>query len=106
MWDPDQEEMMYGTIARLRVKPGSEKKLLQISRDESALQIPGYIAQYVYQTDNDPHEYYLVVLFENRETYFANANSPDQDARYREFRALLEEDPDWHDGEVVFSESR
>jgi len=95
---------MFGTIARMRVKPGAEKKLMEISESESALKIPGYIAQYVYRTDNDPQEYYLVVIFESREAYFANADSPEQDARYREFRALLESDPEWHDGEIVFAD--
>lgn len=95
---------MYGTIARLRLKPGAEKKLLEISQSESGLKIPGYIAQYVYRMDNDPNEYYLVVLFDNRESYFANADSPEQDARYREFRSLLEADPEWHDGEIVFAD--
>ena len=33
----------------------------------------------------------------------ANADSPAQDARYRQFRALLEADPEWHDGEIVLS---
>ncbi len=95
---------MFGTIARLRLKPGAEKKLMEISDSESALKIPGYLAQYVYRTDNDPHEFYLVVMFESREAYFANADSPEQDARYREFRDLLESDPEWHDGEIVFAD--
>jgi heme-degrading monooxygenase HmoA len=96
---------MYGTVARLRVKPGSEKQLIEMSRDESALDIPGFIGQYVYRMDNDPSEYYLVVIFDNRETYFANADSPEQDARYRQFRALLASDPEWHDGEIVYADT-
>jgi heme-degrading monooxygenase HmoA len=96
---------MFGTVARIRVKPGAEKQLLEMTQEESDLKIPGFIAQYVYRTDNDPREYYLVVLFENRETYFANADSPEQDTRYRRFRALLDDDPEWHDGEVVYADS-
>jgi heme-degrading monooxygenase HmoA len=96
---------MYGTVARLRVKPGSEKQLIEMSRDESALDIPGFIGQYVYRMDHDPSEYYLVVIFDNRETYFANADSPEQDARYRQFRALLASDPEWHDGEIVYADT-
>ena len=95
---------MYGTVARIRVKPGAEKQLIEMSQNESDLQMPGYVSQYVYRMDVDPNEYYLVVIFESKEAYFANADSPDQDARYREFRALLEQDPEWHDGEIVYAE--
>ena len=97
---------MYGTVARLRVKPGAEKQLMEMSRDESSLDIPGFISQYVYRMDQDPNEYYLVVLFEDRQTYVANADSPEQNARYLEFRALLEADPEWHDGEIVYADSQ
>jgi quinol monooxygenase YgiN len=92
---------MYGTIARFRVKPGMEEQLMQVGLEEQAAQIPGWIAQYVYRMDANPNEYYLVVIFESKEAYIANAGSPEQDARYRTIRALLEDDPDWHDGEIV-----
>jgi len=96
---------MYGTVARMRVKPGAEQKLIEFTRDESDVKIPGFIAQYVYRMDNDPSEYYLVVLFESRAAYSANADSPEQDARYQEFRALLASDPEWHDGEIVYADA-
>ena len=97
---------MYGTVARIRVKPGAEKQLVELTRSESALQIPGFIGQYLYRMNANPNEFYLVVMFENRQTYIANADSPEQDARYGEFRALLEEDPEWHDGEIVYADSQ
>ena len=96
---------MYGTVARIRVKPGAEKQLVELTRSESALQIPGFVGQYLYRMNANPNEFYLVVMFENRQTYTANADSPEQDARYREFRALLKEDPEWHDGEIVYADS-
>jgi len=96
---------MYGTIARMRIKPDAEKQFIEFTKDESDLNIPGFIAQYVYRMDNDPNEYYLVVLFESRDAYFANADNPEQDARYRKFRALLESDPEWHDGEVLYADT-
>jgi heme-degrading monooxygenase HmoA len=81
-----------------------EKQLVEFSRMESALKIPGFIAQYVYRMDVDPDVYFLVVMFESREAYVANADSPEQDARFRQFRSMLLADPEWHDGEVVFAE--
>ena len=42
-----------------------------------------------------------MVVFESREAYWANAQSPDQNQRYQEMRALMLADPEWHDGEIV-----
>lgn len=93
---------MYGSVAKFRIKPGSEAELERLSR-EQVPQIPGFAFQYVFRLDSDPQDAFLVIGFESREAYRANAESPDQHARYEEYRALLESDPEWHDGEVVFS---
>ena len=45
-------------------------------------QIPGFIAPYGYCMDADSNDYYLAVVFESREAYIANAESPEMDARY------------------------
>jgi quinol monooxygenase YgiN len=82
------------------VKPGKLEELTRLG-NEMAPQIPGFVFQHVYRTDGDPNELYLVVGFESREAYHQNAQSPDQAARYAGFRALLDADPEWHDGEIV-----
>jgi hypothetical protein len=92
---------MYGTVAKLHVKTGALDQLNQLTVDFGRLRVPGFIASYVFQTNADSRECYLAVVFESRATYVANAESPEQDARYRQMRALFEDDPDWHDGEVV-----
>ncbi len=92
---------MYGTIARIQVKPGKMDELIASGREGAAP--PGFVAEYVYRMDADPNTYYLVVLFESRESYFANADSPEQDARYRQMLEYLEDEPEWHDGTVVFA---
>ena len=94
---------MYGTVARMRAKPGMESKLVDLGREEGALNIPGYLGQFVYRMDEDSDEYYLAVLFESKESYIANAQSPEQDARYQRMLEMLESEPEWHDGEIVFS---
>jgi quinol monooxygenase YgiN len=93
---------MYGTIARMRVKPGKEGELRRLGQ-ETASQIPGFVFHHVYRTDADPNEYYLVVAFESKEAYGANAESPAQHARYEQYQALLDAEPEWHDGEIVDS---
>ncbi len=92
---------MYGTVARLRIKPGMEAQLLEFDRQEQAVNIPGFVGEYIYRMDADPTVYYLAVVFASKAAYVANANSPEQDARYRQMRALLESDPEWNDGDVV-----
>jgi hypothetical protein len=51
--------------------------------------------------DADPQEYYLAVVFENKEAYWANAQSPEQHTRFEQMMALLEGEPEWHDGEII-----
>ena len=98
------EKNMYGKVARIRVKTGMESQFRQIIKEQmhpfEAGQVPGFVASYSYRTDADPNEYYLAVVFENREAYWANAQSPEQDARYRQWLPLLEREPEWHDGEI------
>jgi len=95
---------MYGTVARFRVKPGMEAQMEELGRQEVP-QIPGYLFQHVFRMDADANECYLVVAFESKEAYQANATSPEQHDRFRQFSALMETEPEWHDGEVMFSHS-
>lgn len=92
---------MYGTVARLRVKPGAEETLMAQLRAYGTLNVPGYQRSYMYRMDNDPVEWYMAVVFDSKESYRANAESPEQDQRYREMLALLEREPEWHDGEIL-----
>jgi len=92
---------MYGTVARLRVKPSSLDQLREHIDDYDRLTIPGLIHVTLYQMESDPNEVYLVVLFRDRASYQGNARSVEQDDRYRVMRSLLVVDPEWHDGEVL-----
>jgi quinol monooxygenase YgiN len=95
---------MYGTVARMRIKPGTEERLIELSRTSEA-SIPGLIASQVYRMDADPLECYLAVTFVSKEAYVANANSPEQHERYLQYRELLAAEPEWHDGTIVYSTS-
>ncbi len=95
---------MYGTVARLRLKPGMEAKLREDLDRYPALKIPGFLSTMLYRMDDDANDCYLVVAFKDNESYHANAHDPKQDERYQRMRAILAADPDWHDGEIVWSE--
>jgi quinol monooxygenase YgiN len=92
---------MYGTIAKAKVKAGALDDLRRTMEGQE--QGPGAVAVYVYQMDSDPDEVYLVAIFKSREAYFANADSPEQHERYLQMRQWLAADPEWHDGEIIYS---
>lgn len=93
---------MYGTVAYCRAKPGVEGQLLELLRAFEAVDIPGIVATYVYRMDADSNDCYMSVVFESKEAYLKNAESPEQDARYRRLVTLLESEPEWHDGEIIY----
>jgi heme-degrading monooxygenase HmoA len=95
---------MYGTVARMRAKPGMEQQLRDMMLQEMGRSIPGYKTTYVFQMDAAPNTYMIAVVFESREAYVANANSPEQDAEYRKMLDLLEGPPEWNDGQIVYPE--
>lgn len=96
---------MYGTVARMRVKAGAEHDFLRVTEEIESMPVPGMMAVYVYQMDVDSREYYMVALFESKEAYFANANSPEQHTRFMQLMTVLDSEPEWHDGTVVFANS-
>ena len=95
---------MYGTVARLQLKPGKEADLKQEMSKYPSLKIPGFVSTLVYRMDQNANECYLAVAFKDKESYVANARDPKQDERYRQLRALISADPEWHDGEIIWTE--
>ena len=96
---------MYGTVARMRLKPGTEAMLKADMAHYEGLKIPGFISTMVYRMDTDPNELYMAVAFKDKTSYVANARDPKQDERFRRMRAFLAADPEWHDGEIIASDS-
>lgn len=92
---------MYGTVARMRLKPGMDGQFLAQMSQYDQLQVPGFVRSYLYRLDADPQDIYLAVVFESKEAYEANAQSSEQDTRYRQMLEALEGPPEWHDGEIV-----
>jgi hypothetical protein len=90
---------MYGTIAKLNTKQGALEELSKIGNGRRPA---GYVGSYVFKSDNDPDELWLVAIFEDKATYMANANSPEQDKEFRSLMRFLKTEPDWHDGEIAF----
>jgi len=94
---------MYGTIARIHPRPDRTAELQKLMDEYGAEgRTPaGYRHSFIFRPDENPYErptLFLIALFDDRATYRANAESPEQDAEYRRLRELLEDDPDWMDG--------
>lgn len=94
---------MFGTVAHCKVLPGKLQALTDYGerwvREQG--RAPGEIAVYMLKEERDPDGIFMVAVFEDREAYFANANNPMTDQFYQGFRAFLQSDPEWHDGEVL-----
>ena len=90
---------MYGTVARMKVKPGKEKEMMEIGRNSP----PGMVFGYVYKLDSGNDEYIMVAGFTDKEAYVKNANSPEMHEEYLRYRELLAAEPEWNDGEIVQS---
>ncbi|MDQ6847985.1 MAG: antibiotic biosynthesis monooxygenase [Candidatus Dormibacteraeota bacterium] len=95
---------MYGTVARWQVKEGKEKELEQLSQELMREMPPGGRTVVVYRADKNPREYWVASTWESKEAYTSNSNTPEQDARFRKLRDLMDADPEWHDGEVVIQQ--
>jgi quinol monooxygenase YgiN len=93
---------MYGTVARVKAKPGAVEALLS-SMEEDGNRPPGAVGLFVYQTDADPNELYMVAVFESKEAYFANAERPETHANYEKMMEWFTAEPEWHDGAVVYA---
>ena len=92
---------MYGTVARTRVKPENRDRLRAVvaRQLEEGGGIPGMVTSYVLN-ENDSDVSWLFAIFEDRASYDRNADDPAQHQRYLEYRELMEDEPEWHDGEI------
>jgi quinol monooxygenase YgiN len=92
--------MMFGTVARSRLKDGvTADQLKQLFAGDDGP--PGSLSVLVFQATSDPREIWIVGAFESRDTYQKNSDSPEQQARFERMSALMEGPPEWHDGEVL-----
>jgi heme-degrading monooxygenase HmoA len=96
---------MYGTVAKMKLKPGAEQKIMQ-TMEGAQTGREGHVATYVFKSDADPNIHFVATIFESKTAYKKFADSPEQDKRFREMRELLAAEPEWHDGEVVHQDTK
>jgi len=90
---------MYGSVFKMKVKPGAKDDLISLMDEEMRTRVlKGIRASYLLDAGGD--DVWGVAVFDDEATYRQNAASPEQDAAYRRMRALLQADPEWHDGGI------
>ena len=97
---------MFGTVARYRVKPGSDQALMDQMKGFEDNPPAGWVYTTVFRSKQDPNEIWMSVVFESEEAYRRNADSPDMDKEYRAMLEHLQSEPEWHDGEVIHEAMR
>ena len=100
-----EEIALYGTIAKMKLKPGAEEKMMQ-SMEGSDAGREGHVATYVFKSDADPNVHFVTTVFENKAAYKKFADSPEQDKRFRQMSEMLAGEPEWNDGEVIHHDTK
>ena len=91
---------MYGTIMRVKVKPGAiEEMKNRIERQRP----PGMVWSYIYRMDDDPNEVIMTVGFRDKKAYWDYAESNQSDSEYQKMAKFFDGEPEWNDGEIVFA---
>ena len=89
---------MYGTIFNLNVKSGHEQDLLESMRKETP---NGIIAWLLTKPGDNDGDLIGVAIFESKEAYAVNANSPEQHETFKKKMEHLVSEPTWTDGEYI-----
>jgi hypothetical protein len=91
---------MFGSIAKLKLKPGSLDKMLAMV--QSLPPVKGRVFNAVFRSQTDPDEVWSVVGFEDEASYRSNSDDPETEARSKVMREMMAAPPEWHDGEIVW----
>jgi hypothetical protein len=94
---------MYGTVGRVKVKKENQQKLVETLKGQENANTPGFKQAFIMFPENREGEGILVAMFEDRDSYWKNANDPEQDKRYQEFAQYFDGEPEWSDGEWLES---
>lgn len=95
----EKGDPMYGTVARMKVKRENLDALRKTMDATQARTVPGFRSVHVLVPDEWNDEVLLAVFFDDKASYTKNADDPAQHEDYLKYRALLEADPEWTDGE-------
>src|ERR1700694_5380308 len=61
----EEVSAMFGTVARMKFKPGSFEKMQDVMKGFEEQQVKGFVFNAVYRSKSDPEEVWLIVGFED-----------------------------------------
>jgi quinol monooxygenase YgiN len=94
---------MYGTLGRMRPKPGKRDELVELLRTPpSGAAANGYRHGFLLKAD-EGDEVVVAVMYEDQAAYSAMVHDPQTDANFGRIMELLEAEPTWTDGEWIAS---
>jgi heme-degrading monooxygenase HmoA len=91
---------MFGTLGRMKVKPGKLGDLLAHLQDPRMAAMPGHRGSYVLVSE-EGEEVALAVMYESRDAYVAMVHDPATEANYPKLLEHLQGEPEWTDGEWI-----
>ena len=98
---------MYGSMFRMKALPGKRDEVIQTVNDwtNEVGKHPDHKVHtgYLLKSDANSDEVFGLAIADDEAAYRANNDVPGQAEWYGKLRALLAEDPQWHDGEVFES---
>jgi hypothetical protein len=89
---------MFGSVFKMRPKAGKAAELQQVMMTNPR-RPDGMITAYLLSEDAAGNVWGFAV-FQDEKSYRANAADPAQSEQYEKYRALLDGDPEWHDGSI------
>ena len=94
---------MWAQIIKSRMKPGVEDDMASIGDEMRARigQRPGLIRSLWMQNQNDPQEYYTLIVFETEEQAREGERTLEQDELFQRVRAMTEGTPEYVDLNVI-----
>ena len=92
---------MYGTIFEIKVKSGHENDLLESMGERTP---DGMLAWFLMRPDEENVDLIGVAVFESKEAYISNANSPEQHEVCTKMMEHLVAEPTRTDGGYVAGE--
>lgn len=96
---------MFGTVVLMRPKLGHEADVVEHFKqwwEHRSADVKGAVGCSIRRNANDSGELIGTISFGTREDYAINAEDPQQDDWYRQLVDLLQEEPRWIDGEVLY----
>jgi heme-degrading monooxygenase HmoA len=91
---------VFGTLGRMKVKPGKRDDVVAFMMDPAGSSMPGYRGTYVLLPE-EGDEAIVAVMYEDKDAYFAMVHDPRVDENFGRLMELLEGEPEWTDGEWI-----